>query len=160
MNKPNVITFHYVLFNSKGEVLENSKDRNEPLTYLSGTGQIIEGLDQEIQKMKKGEKKKITVPAALAYGEPMEELIMTVSRSKFPKDAEIKVGDRFNAHTEDGHVAMFVVEKVGLDEIVVNGNHPLAGQDLTFDVEVVDMREATDDELAHGHAHGPNGHHH
>lgn len=155
---PRVVSFHYTLKNSKGEQLESSVG-SEPLMYLEGVGQIIPGLEEAIKALKAGDKKTITVKAAEAYGEIEPEMIVEVPKERLPKK-DVEVGDRFHADAGDGHAQVVQVTKVTDTHVTIDGNHPLAGQDLTFEVEIDSTREATQDELAHGHAHGPGGHHH
>ncbi len=152
-----VITFHYRLTDSTGTELDSSRGR-EPLTILSGVQQIIPGLEQELVTMPTGSRKQITVKSADAYGEHNPANKMDVPISQFPSKS-VKVGDRF--HAGKGNDTMVVtVTNVTDTHVTIDGNHPLAGQDLTFDIEVLATRPATEDEVAHGHVHGPGGHHH
>ncbi len=151
-----VLSFHYILTNNKGEVIDSSRG-TEAMPVLEGSNQIIPGLESELFQMKVGEKKKVQVTADKAYGLLREDLRVKVQRDQLP-EGEIKVGVQFSAG--EGHGPVFTVTKVEDDGISLDGNHPLAGQDLTFDVEVTEIRDATEEEQQHGHAHGPNGHHH
>lgn len=155
---PRVVSFHYTLKNKAGEKLESSFG-SEPLMFLEGSGQIIPGLEEAIKTLKAGDKKTVTVPAAEAYGEIEADMIVEVPKEKLPK-ADVVVGDRFHADAGDGHAQVVQVTKVTDTHVTIDGNHPLAGQDLTFEVEIDSTREATKEELAHGHAHGPGGHNH
>lgn len=155
---PKVVSFHYTLKDNKGTVLESSIG-DEPLMFLEGVGQIIPGLESAIQGLKKGDKKSVHVKAEEAYGEYEKDLIVQVPRAQIPKP-DVKVGDEFHADNGQGHAQVVVVTAVDDKHVTVDGNHPLAGKDLHFDVEVMDVREATKDEVEHGHAHGPDGHHH
>jgi FKBP-type peptidyl-prolyl cis-trans isomerase SlyD len=155
---PKVVSFHYTLKDSKGNVLESSFG-DEPLSYLEGVGQIIPGLESAIQGLKKGDKKSVAVKAEEAYGEYEQELVVQVPREQIPKK-DVEVGDRFHADSGQGHSQVVVVTAVSDTHVTVDGNHPLAGQDLHFDVEIAEIREATAEELEHGHAHGPGGHQH
>lgn len=154
---PKVYSFHYTLKDANGAVLETSVG-DEPLSYLEGVGQIIPGLEQAIHGMKKGDKKSVMVKAADAYGERELDLIVQVPRSQIPKP-DVAVGDKFYADSGNGYTQVVVVTAVSDTHVTVDGNHPLAGQDLYFDVEITDVRDATAEEIAHGHAHGPGGHH-
>lgn len=154
---PKVVTFHYTLKDTGGKVLESSHGA-DPLSYLEGVGQIIPGLENALQGSKKGDKKTVHVPAAQAYGEYDKNLVVQVPRAQIPKK-DVQVGDQFHADS-GGHTQVVVVTEVTDQFVKVDGNHPLSGQDLNFDVEVTDVREATKEEMAHGHAHGPGGHHH
>ena len=156
---PKVVSFNYTLKDAKGVVLESSTDGEEPLSYLEGVGQIIPGLETALQGLKKGDKKSVHVKADEAYGEFEQELIVQVPRDQIPKK-DVAVGDRFHADSGQGHTQVVVVTAVDDKTITVDGNHPLAGQDLHFDVEILEVRDATKEELEHGHAHGGDGHHH
>nr|AEQ20629.1 FKBP-type peptidyl-prolyl cis-trans isomerase [uncultured bacterium CSLF43] len=156
--KPKVVSFHYTLKDTKGNTLESSFN-DEPLSFLEGVGQIIPGLEGAIKDLAKGEKKSVFVKAQDAYGEFEKELVVEVPRAQIPKK-DVAVGDRFHADSGHGHSQVVVVTKVTDSAITVDGNHPLAGQDLHFDVEVIDVREATKEELEHGHSHSGDGHHH
>ncbi len=151
-----VLSFHYILTNKKGETIDSSRGA-EVFPVLEGAQQIIPGLEAELFQMKAGDKKKIHVTADKAYGLVREDLRVKVSRGQLP-DGEIKVGVQFSAG--EGHGPVFTVIKIEEDGVHLDGNHPLAGEDLTFDVEVTDVRDATAEEEQHGHAHGPHGHHH
>jgi FKBP-type peptidyl-prolyl cis-trans isomerase SlyD len=155
---PRVVTFHYTLRDPQGRVLDTSAGA-EPVTYLEGAGQIIEGLDEQLRLAPAGEKARVTVAAAKAYGEPDPGQVQRVKRGLLPIDGELKVGDQFQAGP-DRHAPVVTVRAIEGDEVLLDANHPLAGVDLTFDVEIVAVRPATKDEIAHGHAHGPGGHHH
>ncbi|MCC6277956.1 MAG: peptidylprolyl isomerase [Oligoflexia bacterium] len=153
-----VVSFHYTLKDKSGKVLESSEGA-APVVYLEGAGQIIPGLESELTGLKKGDKKTVNVKAKDGYGEHDSSLIMTMDKSELPSK-NIKVGQQFRGEAHDGHHQVFVVTAVTDKEVTLDGNHPLAGQDLTFEVQLVERREATKEELAHGHAHGPDGHHH
>jgi FKBP-type peptidyl-prolyl cis-trans isomerase SlyD len=155
---PKVVSFHYTLKDAKGTVLESSFG-DEPLQFLEGVGQIIPGLESAIINLKKGDKKAVAVKAGEAYGEYEKELIVQVPREQIPKK-DVAVGDKFHADSGHGQTQVVVVTAIDDKHITVDGNHPLAGQDLHFDVEVTEVRQATKEELEHGHAHGGDGHHH
>ena len=152
-----VISFHYTLTDASGKVLDSSKD-HEALSYMEGSGQIIPGLEKQLAGLKKGDKKKVSVPAIEAYGLRDDEKIIKVSRDELPTK-DVKVGDRFSGGDDD-HSPVFVVTQLAQAEVTLDGNHPLAGMDLTFDVELTEVRDATSEELSHGHAHGEHGHSH
>ncbi len=152
-----VVSFHYKLTDGTGKTLDASAD-GEPLTYMEGAGQIIRGLEAELKGMKAGEKKHVTVKAADAYGEKNPENVVEVPVAKMPT-RNVKVGDKFRAGTQQ-HAAVVTVTNVTPSHVTLDGNHPLAGMDLTFDVEITEVRDATSEEIAHGHAHGAGGHHH
>lgn len=146
-----VITFHYTLTDTKGEVIDSS-DGADPLTYLEGASQIIPGLEKAIQSMKVGDTSKLTIEASQAYGERNDAHVISVPRSEFPEGA-ITVGDRFQAGDEEQGTLPLTVVKVTDEEVTLDANHPLAGMDLTFDVNIVEIRDATKEELEHGHVH-------
>jgi FKBP-type peptidyl-prolyl cis-trans isomerase SlyD len=153
----NVISFHYTLTDQTGKTLDSSAD-GEPLTFLEEAGQIIPGLEAQLRGMKVGDKKHVTIKAKDAYGEHDAGNVMEVPLDKMPTQG-IKVGDRFRAG-KDSRAPVVTVTKVTETHVTLDGNHPLAGMDLTFDVEITEVRGATGDELAHGHVHGLGGHHH
>lgn len=148
-----VITFHYKLTNSDGEVLDQSFG-GEPLSFLSGTGHIIEGLEKELVSSAAGEKKTVNVTAEEAYGEYDEALVQSVERGQLPE--ELEVGMQFAVGDESAQMVVTVTD-FDDNQVTLDGNHPLAGEALTFEVEVVNKREATEEEVAHGHAHGEDG---
>jgi FKBP-type peptidyl-prolyl cis-trans isomerase SlyD len=154
-----VVNLIYSLQNDKGEVLDRA-DNDAPFTYLHGSQQIVPGLESALAGLKVGDKKKVTVSPADGYGELNPELKMTVSKAQFPPKVEVEAGMQFESQSPDGHGVVFTVEAIEGDKIHIDGNHPLAGQTLHFDVEVISMRDATDEEKEHGHAHGEDGHHH
>lgn len=156
-NIKRVVSFHYTLTDDKGTQLDSSRD-TDPMTYLEGLGQIIPGLESALQVMNTGEKKLIKVAAADAYGLRNDDLIISVPREKMPAQ-DIKVGDQFQASHDDHSLPLTVVE-ITTTHVKLDGNHPLSGVDLNFDVEITAVREATSEELSHGHAHGAGGHHH
>jgi FKBP-type peptidyl-prolyl cis-trans isomerase SlyD len=153
-----VVSIHYTLTDDKGTVLDSSRGA-EPLQYLEGAGNIIPGLEKEVSGMNLGEKKNVKVAAKDAYGEKREDMILEVPRSQFPADMTLKVGDRFRGGA-DANSPIFTVLAVEGDKVKLDGNHPLAGQNLNFEVEVTETRSATEEEMSHGHAHGPHGHGH
>jgi FKBP-type peptidyl-prolyl cis-trans isomerase SlyD len=152
-----VISFDYVLTAKAGQVIDASA-KGKPLIFISGMGQIIPGLEVILLEMMPGHKKTVTIEAKEAYGVHDERLIYKVDRSKLPAK-EIKVGDMFEVG-QDEHYAPVTITAINGEEITLDGNHPLAGEDLTFAVELVEKRPATAEELAHGHVHGAGGCHH
>lgn len=147
-----VVTFHYTLRDPEGRVLDSSAG-NPPVSYLEGAGQIIDGLDQRLRTVEAGVKTRVQVPAAEAYGERDPEQVQRVKRVLLPVDGEVQIGETFRTG-EDRQAPVVTVVGVEGDEVLLDGNHPLAGVALTFDVEIVEAREATAEELSHGHAHG------
>lgn len=153
-----VVKFHYTLTNAEGETLDQSQE-GQPLAYLQGAGNIIPGLEKQLLGKKVGDKFTVTVPAAEGYGEYNADLVQEVPKQMFQGVENIEAGMQFQAQTDDG-VQIVTVKAVEGDNILVDANFPLAGQDLTFDVEITEVRDATEEELEHGHVHGAGGHHH
>jgi FKBP-type peptidyl-prolyl cis-trans isomerase SlyD len=153
-----VVSMHYTLKDDKGEVIDSS-DGSEPLTYLQGASNIIPGLEEALAGKKKGDKLHVTVPPEKGYGERDERLVQAIPKNQFQDADRLKAGMQFQIRSQGGPMVLTVVE-VKDSEVVVDGNSPLAGQTLHFDVEITDVRPATEEELAHGHVHGPGGHHH
>jgi FKBP-type peptidyl-prolyl cis-trans isomerase SlyD len=149
---PRVVTFHYTLRDHEGRVLDSSAG-NPPVSYLEGAGQIIDGLDEQLRAVAAGVKTRVQVPAARAYGERDPAQVQRVKRSVLPVEGEVKLGETFRTG-EDRDAPTVTVVGVEGDEVLLDANHPLAGVDLTFDVEIVTTRAATTEELSHGHAHG------
>ena len=152
-----VVSFHYTLTNAQGDVLDQSQEH--PMPYLHGAGNIIPGLEKELAGKKVGDKLTVNVPAAEAYGEYHEQLVNDVPREAFQGVDQIEPGMQFQANTPEG-VQVITVKAVNGETVTVDANHPLAGQDLNFDVEIVEVREATEEESAHGHVHGVGSHQH
>lgn len=153
-----VVSIHYTLTNTEGEVLDSSAG-GEPLTYLHGAGNIIPGLENALVGQDTGASLKVEVSPEEGYGPLQDALIQEVPRAAFGDVEDIQEGMRFQAETDQGPVPI-VVTRVTEDTVTVDGNHPLAGQTLLFDVSIEEVRAASEDELAHGHAHGPGGHQH
>lgn len=151
-----VISFNYTLRDSSGNVLDQSADA--PLAFLEGAGQIIPALEAEILGMLIGQKKVVKLEAKDAYGLPEEKMKMDVPKAELAH-LNVEEGSYLQLQLQD-RVKVVRVVKITEETVTLDGNHPLAGQDLVFDVEMVDSRKATLDEMAHGHAHGPGGHHH
>lgn len=153
-----VIGFHYKLSIGE-ETIESSFEGGTPLLFLEASQQIIPGLEKELIGMNVGDKKSVNVPSAEAYGDVNAEMVVTVNKSQFPEDANLQLGDQFQIN-ETPESPIFRVVKIEGDQITIDGNHPMAGKDLTFDVEITEVRDATQEEIAHGHAHGAGGHNH
>ena len=153
-----VVAFHYTLTNDAGEVLDSSEGR-EPLTYLHGAGTIIPGLEKKLEGRESGDKLQVAVSPEEGYGESQPSLVQEVPRESFQGVESVEPGMQFQAQTQGGPL-MVTVTKVEGDTVVVDGNHPLAGQKLNFDVEIAEVREATAEEAEHGHVHGEGGHQH
>lgn len=158
-----VVSMNYKVATAAGEHVDASQP-GEPLVWLAGQGQIVPGLEAALIGKAKGDKVSVDVVAKDAYGEIDEELDIKVLKSQFPPKVQrnLKEGFQFRAEhpTKEGEDAIFTIHAIEGDDVFVSGNHPLAGEDLHFEIEIVDVRAATADELDHGHAHGPGGHHH
>ncbi|MSU51018.1 MAG: peptidylprolyl isomerase [Opitutus sp.] len=146
-----IVSFHYTLRDPNGRVLDSSAG-GEPISYLEGSGQIIDGLDEQLRSAAAGEKTSVRVLAKKAYGERDPGQVQRVKRGLLPVEGELKVGDQFQTGPERADPVVTVAGIEG-DDVLLDANHPLAGLDLTFDVEIVTARAATTDELSHGHAH-------
>ncbi len=153
-----VVTLHYTLRDDAGEVIDRSSSER-PLTYLHGRGQLIAGLERELQGRRAGEKLGVTIAPADGYGEYDATLVEQVPRRALKGIASLKPGMQLRSRTEHGPRTVTVTRIVG-DLVTLDANHPLAGKSLNFEVEITDVRQATEEELAHGHVHGPGGHAH
>lgn len=153
-----VVTIHYTLRDDHGEVLDSS-DGGEPLAYLHGADNIVPGLEAELTGCKIGDELQVAVAPEDGYGERTGETDR-VPLDAFDADAELEVGDQVYAQDEDGDVMPLWVTEVGDDHVIVSPDHPLAGVTLHFQVKVAAIRAATQEEIDHGHPHGPGGHHH
>ncbi|WP_041522939.1 FKBP-type peptidyl-prolyl cis-trans isomerase [Gilvimarinus agarilyticus] len=153
-----VASFHYTLTDKEGKVLDSS-DGREPLAYLHGAGNIIPGLEKELVGKQVGDKLQVAVPAAEAYGERNDAMMQELPSNMFTGVDKVEEGMEFHAQTENG-MQVVTIAAVNGDMVTVDANHPLAGVDLNFDVEITDIREATEEEKTHGHAHGAGGHEH
>ncbi|HEX5755967.1 MAG TPA: peptidylprolyl isomerase [Arenimonas sp.] len=153
-----VASFHYTLTDDAGTVIDSSRGR-EPLVYLHGVGNIVPGLEKAMAGRSVGDSFDVVVSPEEGYGVPNEMLIQTVPRAAFQGVDELEVGMQFTAQTGQGALSV-VVAKIEGDEVTVDGNHPLAGKNLNFAIEVTEVREASVEEVLHGHVHGAGGHHH
>ena len=153
-----VVAIDYVLKNDEGEIIDSSEGK-QPLSYLHGAGGIIPGLERELTGKQVGDELQVAVSPADGYGVRNDSLKQEVPREQFQGIDDLSVGMQFQADSSAGPVVVTVVE-ISDSTITVDGNHPLAGVNLNFSVTVRDIREATEEELQHGHAHGPGGHSH
>jgi FKBP-type peptidyl-prolyl cis-trans isomerase SlyD len=153
-----VVEFHYTLTNDKDEVLDASKEKG-PLAYLHGKGNIIVGLEKEMLGKKVGDKFKASIEATEAYGERRDDLVRVVEKKMFQGVEKVEAGMQFQFQSPEGPMLVLVTEVEG-EEVTIDHNHPLAGQALHFDVDVISVRDATEEEMTHGHAHGEGGHQH
>lgn len=153
-----VVLIHYTLKDDSGAVLDSSEG-GEPLAYIQGHGNLVSGLEKALEGKRGGNTLTVTVPPAEGYGTRDESLVQRVSKRSLRGSGEIRKGMQFQARTDDG-MRLFTVTAVIGDMVSLDGNHPLADRTLHFDVQVVSVREATAEELEHGHVHGAGGHHH
>ena len=153
-----VVIIHYTLKDDRGTVLDSSAG-GEPLAYIQGHGNLVAGLEKALEGKQHGSTLAVVVAPAEGYGERNEALIQRVPKRSLQGSGDIKKGMQFQARTEDG-MRLFTVTAVIGDMVTLDGNHPLADQTLHFDVEIVEVRAATTEELEHGHVHGAGGHHH
>jgi FKBP-type peptidyl-prolyl cis-trans isomerase SlyD len=152
-----VVAIHYKLSDERGVILDASPP-DQPLHYLHGAGNIITGLERALTGRAPGEQFVTVIPPEEAYGERVEEMVQQVPRDMFQENQDIEVGMRFSGTTPEGQLSVVVTEVEG-DQVTLDGNHPLAGKTLHFEVTVDTVREATEEELQHGHVHGPGGSH-
>ncbi len=155
-----VVGLYYTLKNEAGDVLDSNRSGGSPLVYLHGQGSIVPGLEKALLGKAKDDFIDIMLEPEDGYGQPNPELVQEVPRSAFPEDAQLEVGMRFSGHDGNGHTSAVQVSKIDGDTISVDANHPLAGIKLHFEVTVAGIREASEEEMKHGHAHGPGGHNH
>jgi FKBP-type peptidyl-prolyl cis-trans isomerase SlyD len=152
ISKDKVVTIDYTLKDDVGDVIDSSQDQ-APLAYIHGVGAIIPGLEQALEGKSAGDRIEVTIPPAEAYGERDDSLCQEVPRKEFEGIDELEVGMQFRVEAESGYLVLTVVN-IGEDVVTVDGNHALAGETLHFDVEVREVRDATEQELEHGHIHG------
>ena len=158
IEKDKVVLMHYTLTDNEGDII-GSTEGDVPMAYMQGKGNIIPGLEVEMEGKKTGDKFKVNLSAESAYGKHNPELLHVVDRSVFQGEEEITIGLRVNVQTSNGD-SIAVVSAFDDKTITLNLNHPLADKDLTFDIEIVEVRDPTEVEIEHGHVHGPGGHHH
>jgi FKBP-type peptidyl-prolyl cis-trans isomerase SlyD len=154
-----VVTMNFTLTDDEGNVLDTT-DHGGPFSYLSGSNNILPKLEEAIDSMIIGTKKQISLVSTDAYGNYNEEIVQVVGKENFPEDFELEVGLSYVASNPDGVQMPFVITEVRDEDVTIDFNHPLAGKNLNFNVELLDVRDATQEELSHGHVHGPDGHHH
>jgi len=147
-----VVSLHYTLKNDSGEVMDSSEG-HPPLVYLHGANNLIQGLEDELQGKTAGSKFNATIPPEGAYGDVQQELIQVVDKSMFEGVGEVEPGMSFVAQDNSGGRQQIRVVAVQGDDVTIDANHPMAGMTLHFEVEVVDVRDATAQEIAHGHVH-------
>ena len=156
IEKNSAVTLRFKVTDSLGKVVEES---NEPMVYLhGGYGNTLPKIEEALDGQETGYKVTLALAAADAFGLRDENLMQTIPKSQFPPG--VKVGGQLEGRGEDGRAQAFTVVKIKGDTVILDGNHPLAGKDLRFALAVMDVRAASEEEIAHGHAHGEHGHHH
>lgn len=151
-----VVSMHYTL-HVDGQVVDSSEG-GDPLQFIQGMGHIIPGLEHELYDMQVGESKNITVPPKEGYGETDDTAFMDVPREAFPANVPLEKGTELELRDQGGHPVYARIDTVTGENIRLNMNHPLAGKELNFDVKIAGVREATDEEVSHGHVHGEGEH--
>lgn len=154
-----IVRIHYVLRGSTGSVIDSSEE-SEPLEYLHGARNIVPGLEAGLVGATVGQKLRVKVPPEQGYGVRQPGAVHAFPRSSFPEELELEPGMQFGAENDGGEVVTVWIAGVEADRVMVDLNHPLAGETLDFEVTIAGLRAATAEELEHGHPHGPGGHHH
>lgn len=152
-----VITINYTLKDDDGKLIDESNDGS--FCYLHGADNIIPGMEQALHGKSKDDQLQLSLTPEEAYGEYVEALTQVVDRAMFDVNDTIEAGMQFQAQSENGQMIMITVTNVDGDNVTIDGNHPLAGETLHYDITVIDVRDATEEEISHGHVHMP-GHHH
>ena len=153
-----VVTLHYTLTDNEGRVIDQSEDGS--FAYLHGASNIIPGLENALSGKSAGEELSVAVSPEDAYGDRDESMLQQVPKNMFEDTDQIAVGTQFHAQGPNGEMLVVTVMEVQEEHVLVDGNHPLAGVELNFDVKIIDVRDASEEEVEHGHVHGPEGHHH
>jgi FKBP-type peptidyl-prolyl cis-trans isomerase SlyD len=151
VEKNKVVEIDYTLKDDNGQLLDSSEGK-QPLSYIQGVGNLIPGVENALEGKSSGERVQITVPPETGYGVRDDSLVLSVERDKFSQFEDLQEGVRFRMETPDGPM-VFTVVKIGDGEVLVDGNHPLAGMTLNFDITIQSVRDATSEELDHGHVH-------
>jgi len=147
-----VVSINYTLTDDKGTVIDSSKGRG-PLSFIFGTGSIIPGLENELAGREKGQEFSVTIEPKEAYGEYDDSMMFEVAREQFQDASQVIEGMQVQAQNSQGQVQVFTVKSISEEKVKLDGNHPLAGQTLHFDVEVMEVRDASKEEIDHGHVH-------
>lgn len=156
IEKNSAVTLRFKVTDSLGKVVEKS---TEPMVYLhGGYGSTLPKIEEALDGQESGFKTTLALSAADAFGERDEGLVQTIPKTQFPPG--VKVGGQLEGHGDDGRTHVFTVMKIKGDTVLLDGNHPLAGKDLNFSLAVMDVRAASEEEIAHGHVHGEHGHQH
>jgi len=153
-----VVTLHYTLTDNEGRVIDQSEDGS--FAYLHGASNIIPGLENALSGKTAGEELSVAVSPEEAYGVRDESMLQQVPKNMFEDTNQIAVGTQFHAQGPNGEMLVVTVMEVQEEHVLVDGNHPLAGVELNFDVKIIEVREASEEEVEHGHVHGPEGHQH
>ncbi|MEK7432609.1 MAG: peptidylprolyl isomerase [Cyanobacteriota bacterium] len=159
VGKNKAVGIDYTLYLDDGSIADTTQD-SEPLYFLFGYDNIIPGLEKALEGLSVGDKKTVEVEPEDAYGDINPDGFQEIPKTVFPEDAEIELGMPFALMDEDNNYIPATIYEIEENHVLVDLNHPLAGEKLRFEVEVVDIKEASEEELAHGHIHGPDGHHH
>lgn len=154
-----VVLIHYTLRDPQGEVIDSSM-HSHPLEYLHGARNIVVGLENALVGAQVGERKRVKVAPEEGYGLARPDAIHAFPRGAFPAEMELQPGMQFSAEAENGQAMTVWVHSLEGEQVMIDFNHPLAGMELDFEVQIEDVRPATQEEIAHGHPHGPHGHHH
>lgn len=154
-----VVTIHYKVSDSESDEVIDSSENTEPMTYLHGAQNIIPGLEQALEGKAVGDELEVVVEAADAYGERSDDRIQQVPMEAFQGMEKVEPGMAVTAQTDQGQINLVITEVNG-DMVTVDANHPLAGKSLKFEVSVEEVRDASEEEMQHGHVHGPGGHEH
>ena len=158
IKKNTVVAIDYTLTDKNGEIMDSSKG-GEPLSYIHGNGNLIPGLEKELEGKEPGDSFKVSISPEEGYGVRDEKHVQVLSRDAFKEVESLEVGMQFQVRHEEGNQIITIIDIDG-DKVTIDGNHPLAGETLNFDITVVSTRKATKEELEHGHVHGEGGHHH
>lgn len=159
ITKHAVVTIDYELKDDDGNIIDSSEG-SDPLAYLHGAKNIIEGLEKALDGKKAGDAVSVAISPEEGYGVREDNRIQEVPKDMFEDQSQVKVGEQFMAQGPEGEQLTVTITEVTDDKVVVDGNHPLAGKNLNFEVEIKEVREATAEELEHGHVHGAGGHQH
>ena len=158
LTKDKVVNINYTLKDKESNIMDESNDGT--FTYLHGAKNLIPALEKALEGKTSGDKVNVVVPPENAYGLRDEKKIQHVPRKMFPVDQKLEIGMPFSSATPDGTAVNVVITAIEETEVIIDGNHPLAGVELHFNIEIIDIRNATKEELEHGHIHGPGGHNH
>jgi FKBP-type peptidyl-prolyl cis-trans isomerase SlyD len=154
-----VVTLNFTLTDDEGNVLDSTQTGG-PFSYLAGNNMVLPKLEEAVNGMIIGTKKNLKLIAADGYGKYNDDAVQVVGKENFPEDFILEIGMEYMASNPDGVQMPFIITNVEDETVTIDFNHPLAGKNLNFDIELVDVRDATAEELSHGHVHGPDGHHH